>query len=173
MSRAAKKQKTTELPGRDRSTEAPEKDTLSPTELPEGCAVCSRFPDFVTSVGVSLGDTAVFWVISAPIRNSNKTQWFPKLDFGSILTLVCHRLPSPWPIQYGELMILENLEAKGSRRKKSLVFSIPLSLSKEAWHKRREGLHRLSLARTQSTYIMSMMVSESMDNQVMSPSDEM
>lgn len=44
----------------------------------------------VIQADVSLGDTGVFSIISAPVRNPNKTDGFTQLDFDGICILVCY-----------------------------------------------------------------------------------
>lgn len=60
--------------------------TPQPTELPADCALCFRLPDFVNYHPI-WGDAAV------PVSNPNKAHWVTELDFGGILTLVCHHIP--------------------------------------------------------------------------------
>lgn len=52
----------------------------------------SNFDELSPMMGWVFVNMAV-WVISVSVSNPSKTDWFIKLDFGSICTLVCHQFP--------------------------------------------------------------------------------
>lgn len=54
------------------------------------CAPDSKILCNVIQADVGLGETGVFSIISAPVRNPNKTHGFTQLDFDGVCILVCY-----------------------------------------------------------------------------------